>query len=257
MVVLELLNDVSGRAFRLIQQYKTKEALLLTNHRLLQAVSELQEARAAEETKVLQLENDLTAQRERLGRDLHDCFGSQLTHVISRLDLLTNGDQPDYDQLMRLDDFVREMNRTLRETIWVLDQEAVTAKALGARIHSMLLKIWEDRETPVLHWQFHTDCEDLLIQPIVALQFIRIVQEGTNNALKHARATRVDVNMKFQKQALELIISDDGQGFEDRKESVGHGIANMRKRVESLKGTFELKSSTGGTRIGITAPVCP
>src|SRR5690606_10975620 len=126
------------------------------------------------------------------------------------------------------DDFVREMNRTLRETIWVLDQEAVTAKALGIRIHGMLLKIWEDRETPVLNWQFHTDNDSLLIQPIVALQFIRIIQEGTNNALKHAQATRIEVSMKFQKKSLELVILDDGKGFEVGNEGAGYGIANIR-----------------------------
>ena|SRR5690554_1319007 len=92
MVVLNLLNDASAWAFRLIQQYKTKEELLLANNRLLQVLLELERARSAEEIKALKLENDLNAQRERLGRDLHDCFGSQLTHVISRLDLLTDAE---------------------------------------------------------------------------------------------------------------------------------------------------------------------
>ena len=255
MVVLELLHEVSGRAFRLIQQYKTKEALLLANNQLLRDSFALEKARAEEEKKALQLENDLNAQRERLGRDLHDCFGSQLTHVISRLDLLTSTHQPDRQQLLRLDEFVREMNRTLRETIWVLDQEAVTAKALGARIHGMLLKIWEDREVPLLHWQCQTDCDGLLIQPAVALPLIRMVQEGTNNALKHAQATCIAVSMKFQKQSLELLISDDGQGFKTDHDSFGYGISNIRKRVESLRGTFRLKSTASGTRICIKAPI--
>src|SRR5690606_38261477 len=101
MVVLNLLNDVSSWAFRLIQQYKTKEELLLANNRLLQVLLELERARSAEEIKALKLENDLNVQRERLGRDLHDCFGSQLTHVISRLDLLTSNNEPNQQQLLR------------------------------------------------------------------------------------------------------------------------------------------------------------
>ena len=126
MVVLNLLNDASAWAFRLIQQYKTKEELLLANNRLLQVLLKLEKARSAEEVKALKLETELSVQRERLGRDLHDCIGSQLTHVISRLDLLTKTEDSNHQQLLRLNEFVREMNRTLRETIWVLDQESLT-----------------------------------------------------------------------------------------------------------------------------------
>ena len=257
MVVLNLLNDASAWAFRLIQQYKTKEELLLANNRLLQVLLELERARSAEEIKALQLENDMNAQRERLGRDLHDCFGSQLTHVISRLDLLASNHETDQQQLLRLNEFVREINRTLRETIWVLDQEAVTTRAFGARAQGMLLKIWEDRETPVLHWQFHTDCDGLLMQPIVALQFIRIIQEGTNNALKHAQASRIEVALKIQRRSLELTISDNGQGFKTSNDCFGYGISNMRKRAEGIKGTFRLKSAADGTRIDISMPISP
>src|SRR5690606_22235563 len=107
MVVLNLLNDASAWAFRLIQQYKTKEELLLANNRLLQVLLESERARSAEEIKALKLENDLNIQRERLGRDLHDCFGSQLTHVISRLDLLISTNETKQHQLLRLHVFLR------------------------------------------------------------------------------------------------------------------------------------------------------
>src|SRR5690606_3998234 len=187
MVVLNLLNDASAWAFRLIQQYKTKEELLLANNRLLEVLLELERARSAEEIKALKLESDLHSQRERLGRDLHDCFGSQLTHVISRLDLLSNNNGPDQQQLLRLNEYVREMNRILRETIWVLDQESVTASAFGIRVQGILFKIWEDLDSPRLNLRFETDSEQSLIQPFPALQVIRIIQEGTNNALKYAQ----------------------------------------------------------------------
>src|SRR5690606_5883155 len=138
---------------------------------------------------------------------------SQLTHVISRLDLLTNTKDSNHQQLLRLSEFVREMNRTLRETIWVLDQESVTARAFGTRVQGMLYKIWEDLDSPMLNWQFDTDSEHLLIQPFQALQIIRINQEGTNNALKYAGAEHVTLKMSFQKNRRLLSIMDDGCGF--------------------------------------------
>jgi len=254
MVVLNLLNDASAWAFRLIQQYKTKEELLLANNRLLQVLLELERARSAEEIKALKLENDLSSQRERLGRDLHDCFGSQLAHVISRLDLLSNTQEADQQQLLRLNDFVREMNRTLRETIWVLDQELVTARVFGARVQGMLFKIWEDLDSPMLNWQFETDSEQLLIQPFPALQVIRIIQEGTNNALKYAGAAQVTVKMIVQKSRVLLSIVDDGCGFDASTIGHGYGISNIRRRTEAINGNFVLETSPAGTCLEINVP---
>lgn len=254
MVVLNLLNDASAWAFRLIQHYKTKEELLLANNRLLQVLLELERARSAEEIKALKLENDLNVQRERLGRDLHDCFGSQLTHVISRLDLLTNNNESNHQQLLRLSEYVREMNRTLRETIWVLDQESVTARAFGTRLRGMLFKIWEDRDTPILNWQFQIGSENPVIQPFLALQLIRIIQEGTNNALKYAGAAEVTLKMIVQKNRLVLTIVDDGCGFDDTSTVHGYGISNIRRRTEAINGSFVLKTSSVGTCIEINVP---
>src|SRR5690554_4773413 len=252
MVVLNLLNDASAWAFRLIQHYKTKEELLLANNRLLQVLLELERARSAEEIKALKLENDLNVQRERLGRDLHDCFGSQLTHVISRLDLLTNNNESNHQQLLRLNEYVREMNRTLRETIWVLDQESVTARAFGTRVQGMLFKIWEDLDSPMLNWSFKTDSEELLIQPFPALQIIRIIQEGTNNALKYAQATEVKLRVIVQKNKLLLSIIDDGCGFDATSACHGYGISNIRRRTEAINGSIVLKTSSTGTCLKIS-----
>ena len=254
MVVLNLLNDASAWAFRLIQQYKTKEELLLANNRLLQVLLELERARSAEEIKALKLENDLNVQRERLGRDLHDCFGSQLTHVISRLDLLTNSNGLNHQQLLRLNDYVREMNRTLRETIWVLDQESVTASAFGIRVQGMLFKILEDLDSPRLNWRFETDSEQLLIQPFPALQIIRIIQEGTNNALKYAQATELTLRVIFQKNKLLLTIEDNGCGFDATSTGQGYGISNIRRRAAAINGSFVLKTSSAGTSLKVNVP---
>ena len=83
-----------------------------------------------------------------------------------------------------------------------MDQESVTARAFGTRVQGMLFKIWEDLNPPTLNWRFETDSEQLLIQPFPALQIIRIIQEGTNNALKYAQATEVTLKMTVEKNKL-------------------------------------------------------
>ena len=252
--MVEYLGIALNWTYRLMQHYKSKEELLIANNMLQLSLYELERARLAEEVKFLKLENELNSQRERLGRDLHDCFGSQLTHIISRLDLLTCTNEPDPVQLLRLSEFTREMNQTLRETIWVLDQESVTAKAFGTRVQGMLFKIWEDLDSPKLNWQFETDSEQLLIQPFQALQIVRIVQEGTNNALKYAGAAQVTLKMIVQKSKLLLSIVDDGCGFDASTTGNGYGISNIRRRTEAINGSFMLKTSSTGTCIKVNVP---
>src|SRR5690606_37292290 len=84
----------------------------------------------------------------------------------------------------------------------------------------------------------------------------RLVQEGTANVLKHARANRFTVKLEFQPAHLYVVMEDDGVGFnvEERKE--GYGLVGMRERVELLEGEFQLNSAPGqGTKIGVKVPI--
>ena len=87
----------------------------------------------------------------------------------------------------------------------------------------------------------------------------RIVQEGLNNVAKHSRADRVLLNLHDDGDRLELIIEDNGLGFEDDNQSVddtsgkGFGLASMRERAELSGGTLSIHSSlNGGTRLKAT-----
>lgn len=207
-----------------------------------------------EEFRVLSIENELQNQRECLGRDLHDCFGSQLTHLISRLDLLAYSNDINASQILRLSQFAREMNQTLRETIWLLDQDDITMQIFGTRLRELLFKIWEDRENPLLNWKVINYKENIIIAPLVALHLVRITQEATNNALKYANATQINVVLEVNKRELVLTIEDDGSGFKNTN-SEGFGLCNMRKRADEMKGAFNLRTSKYGTCIDVRVPL--
>ncbi|MFL5894218.1 MAG: GAF domain-containing protein [Thermoleophilaceae bacterium] len=84
----------------------------------------------------------------------------------------------------------------------------------------------------------------------------RIVQEALTNAAKHAEATRVDVRLAFAYDTLELVISDDGRGFDPLTAPGGFGLVGMRERIALVRGTFEIDSRPGaGTTLRVTVPV--
>ena len=125
MLKIDMLSSALSWPFRQIQQYNTQEQIKIACILLQKSVYKAERQRQVEEMKVLRLENELQEQRERLGRNLHDGLGSQLTHIISRLDLMAYTGSPDANQLLRLSEFAREMNQTLRETTWLLDHEII------------------------------------------------------------------------------------------------------------------------------------
>ncbi|RIK20937.1 MAG: hypothetical protein DCC51_06870 [Anaerolineae bacterium] len=73
-------------------------------------------------------------------------------------------------------------------------------------------------------------------------------QEALANVARHARATRVDISLEYAAGRVILTIRDNGRGFDTSNEAlrVGHGLANMQARADSLHGTFLIKSSPGG-----------
>ena len=94
--------------------------------------------------------------------------------------------------------------------------------------------------------------------PDTALCLFRIVQEGLRNVRVHSRATKVDVWLQGNTEAISLTLSDNGVGFKlsDCVASHGVGLRGMRERARILGGTFKVQSWPGqGTRIAVTVPL--
>jgi signal transduction histidine kinase len=85
----------------------------------------------------------------------------------------------------------------------------------------------------------------------------RIAQEALHNVVKHARASRVELGLTRDAEALSLELRDDGVGFDPTGEFPGHlGLRSMRERMAALGGTLEIESAPGrGTRTRATIPV--
>jgi two-component system, NarL family, sensor kinase len=82
----------------------------------------------------------------------------------------------------------------------------------------------------------------------------RIVQELVNNAIKHARSTEISVQIVSQEQRLSVTVQDNGTGMDKKmaEQTTGKGLSNIRTRVASFGGLFDLSSENGkGTEANI------
>jgi PAS domain S-box-containing protein len=98
--------------------------------------------------------------------------------------------------------------------------------------------------------------EALDVQHDLHLAIYRILQEHMTNILKHAAASRVQVELDMILGLLILTVKDDGRGFDTSIKSNGIGITNMITRAESLQGSLQLKSSPGnGCVLRVSIPL--
>lgn len=200
------------------------------------------------------LHYQLQNQREQIARDLHDGIGSQLTHIISRLDILAYNHKGMENQLTDLRDFTSETVQQLRETIWVLSQIEITYGQLTERIRGLLTRISTDVDYPKMKITSYGE-GTLLLPPQLASSIFRIVQESVNNAIKYAGCTEIVVCLATDQNSLTLLVSDNGKGFSQEKVSPGYGLQNIKKRAEELYGSLKIDSSCDGTNILVEFPI--
>ena len=92
----------------------------------------------------------------------------------------------------------------------------------------------------------------------VETNLLRIGQEAINNAVKHARANRIDVTLNFDTRSVRLSVRDDGRGFDPEAQIAdGHfGLIGMRERAEQIGGVLSIDSAAErGTQIAIDVPL--
>ena len=96
----------------------------------------------------------------------------------------------------------------------------------------------------------------LRLDPAIEENLLRIAQQATDNALQHARASLLRIELAFDETMVQLTITDDGQGFDVKKARRGLGLTGMGQRAEEIGGKCELKSQPGkGTRVEVRVPL--
>lgn len=215
----------------------------------LQKENELKDALLKIETQ-----NKLQEQRLRISRDLHDNIGSQLTFIISTIDNLKYGlkdhDQKIINKLDSLSGFTKETIAELRDTIWAMNKDEISFEDLKIRISNFI----ENAQIASNGIDFEFNCQEdfapISLSSVEGINSYRIIQESINNALKHAKATKVSVEVLCQNQFIEIIIKDNGIGFDEATTNLGNGLSNLKKRAKELNGEILVTSQlNNGTTI--------
>jgi signal transduction histidine kinase len=204
----------------------------------------------------------VVAERNRIARDMHDglvqyvyALGLQLEHA---RDLVA--EQPDGVAPV-LTASIQQTNHVLSEMrtfIYQLRPIMMKEKEIGQWVLDLCRQFQEATGIPV-QAQVGAPAEEEL-SPAISIALFRIIQETLANIYKHAQATRATLSLDFGPSGAQLIIEDDGRGFDvdsrpARAIQQGHGLANIEERVRELGGTLDLESAPGaGTRLKAVFP---
>lgn len=194
-------------------------------------------------------------ERTRIARELHDSISQDLFSV----SLLAGGLRralPSESGLRRqAESMEHTLERTMREMrAMMLELRPVALEDLGlAAALDGLCEAYEVR----LGLRITTDIGVPRLKPQVELAVLRVVQEALGNAVRHGRPEAIELRVAEHDGQVSVLISDDGQGFDEQRvgERHGMGLELMRERVNELGGTFELASTPEqGTTVRVLIP---
>jgi signal transduction histidine kinase len=196
-------------------------------------------------------------ERKKLSRELHDHVGQMLTALRMELGRIDRVRGP----------VAAEIPAAVAECRQLVDNVVRTVRDLSLGLRPSMLDDFGLQ--PALEWHIrdvsrrfgltvdlttHGDL-DTLPEPHRTCIY-RVVQEALTNCVRHARATRVQVQLDRRGEALEASVSDDGSGFEQVSRPTGLGLRGIEERVRDLKGSVTVTTAPrGGTTIRVVLPL--
>lgn len=191
--------------------------------------------------KELEATQAIQKEKERISRDLHDNVGGQLSYVLYSLDGINTDDKSKRTEITgNVNESVRNVISNLRETIWAINDEAISINDFSDKLKVYVRSMFRNTETKI---SFTENIQiDTQLNSLVGLNLYRICQETINNAFKHSNATELIVNITSDKHIM-IEIKDNGVGFDlEAVSKEGFGLANIKSRAAEVGITLELES---------------
>ncbi len=199
-------------------------------------------------------------ERRKIASDLHDHIGQALAYVTQKVTALQgntifSGMEEDFSEIVEI------LNKTIRYTRNLtveISPPVLYELGLTAAIEWLAERAYQRYELKVSVGQSGTPLE---ISEDIRVFIFKAVQELIRNAAKHAQAASVTVQINWDQAGFEIIVQDDGRGFDTQKFDSDHGadccfgLFSIRERLSYLGGSFEVSSTPGrGTTISIHTP---
>jgi signal transduction histidine kinase len=199
----------------------------------------------------------LAQERARIARDLHDDLGSSLTEISMLATTGPNLKLPVDQTAERMETIAgksRTLVKALDEIVWVVDPARDTLASMVRYLASYAEEYLTAMKI-ACRVQIPNSFEDQSVSGQVRHHLFLATKEALNNSVRHGSATEVGFRVRVEDEQLFILITDNGSGFDPSGPSRGHGLSNLRERLEQIQGRCELESSPGkGTSVSLQVP---
>lgn len=203
------------------------------------------------------LQFQLNEMRHNVSQDFHDELGNKIAGITMMSDKLLNDsnfkDLENNNIIKRINKDSQELYQGIRDFIWSIDSKNDTLDQLITVLIDFGIELFQNSTI-----SFFTDNQvidkDIKLPVYWNRQLLLLFKEAMTNALKHSKANKISLQIKFTDNILMISLQDNGKGFDDTKIKRKNGIINMFKRAAKIEGLLEIESSSG-TKLTFTGKV--
>jgi len=200
-------------------------------------------------------------ERNRIAREIHDTLAQGFAGVSVQLEivsrLMESSMESAREHLNQARALVRKSLTDARSSIWELRSQSAEDEDLAARFSRMANQV-VGSGPPKVELQIRGVYRPL--SPRVERELLKIAQEAVTNAVRHANAERIDLELAFDSRKLRMTIADNGRGITGTPNGSGpdghFGLQGMRERAEEIDADFRVETAAGkGTIVSVETPV--
>jgi signal transduction histidine kinase len=202
-------------------------------------------------------EQALDRERLRIAQDIHDDFGARVTHI-SLLSAMGCQHVSDPDKALgtfeQISQLTHDLVFALYQTVWAVNPENDHLASLTDHLCQIAGKL---SAAANVRCRLQADRFDpISVSSEVRHNISMAVSEAIHNAIKHAHADEITLTVTMPDSSLEISVRDSGNGFDANCAEAGHGIANMRGRMEQIGGAVAFEAALEkGTLVCFCVPL--
>jgi ligand-binding sensor domain-containing protein/two-component sensor histidine kinase len=202
--------------------------------------------------------------RNKIAQDLHDNVGSTLSSIsvysqVAKIYQQQQKLEPLQDTLEKISATSSEMISEMNDIVWAINPRNDNMETILQRMESFARPLLASQEVK-FHFSYVPGIQHQHLEMAKRKNFYLIFKEAINNALKYSGCKNLWVDISLHHHQLELLVKDDGKGFDVKKirsmnTLSGNGVRNMEMRAKEMKGSWSIVSSDSGTIVKLAFPI--
>lgn len=210
-----------------------------------------------EQRLVIDKQQAIEQERNRIAGEMHDDLGSGLTTIryLSDRALRQVSSEEEKNQVRKIADQSNQLLRNMSEIIWALNIRNDNLGNLLAYLRRYAHEFLEEQQIPIV-WNQQINNTNFKISGEKRRNILLAVKEILHNIAKHARCSQVVVDVHEANKRIQVEIQDNGVGFDfNEAQDRGNGLHNLRKRMSQAEGDIHWQVNQQGTTVTISFPV--